>query len=76
MSSGRPHPEHDHSTGPLLSVDTRRESPQSAEAHRGRNKDRRGEPGAAAGDGSVSGPQEACCTVCPGWSGKLTLVQL
>lgn len=68
-SSGRPHPEHDHSPGPLLPADARWESPQSAEAHRGWDQDRRGEPGAAAGDGGVSGPPEAGCTVCPGWSG-------
>ena len=54
--SGRPHSEHDHGSGPLLPADSGRESPQSAEAHRGRDQDRGGEPGAAAGDGRVAGP--------------------
>lgn len=75
FSPGCPHPEHDHSSGPLLPADSRGKPPQSADAHRGRDKDRGGEPGAAAGDGGVPGPQEACCTVCPGWSGTFTLMQ-
>lgn len=70
VSPGRPHPEHDYSSGPLVPVDAGRKSPQSAETHRGRDQDRGGEPGAAAGDRSVTGSQEAGCTVRPGRSGK------
>ena len=69
LLSGCPHPEHDHSSGPLFPAGSRRESAQSAEAHRGWNQDWSGEPGAAAGDGRVSGSQEGCCTVRPGRSG-------
>lgn len=76
VSSGGPHPEHDHRPGPLLPADCGRKSAQPAETHRGRDQDRGGEPGAAAGDGSVSGSQEAGGSVRPGRSGEPTLPHL
>lgn len=69
---GGPHPEHDHSSGPLLPAVPRGEPPQPAETHRGRDQDRGGEPGAAAGDWCVPGPPETCRPVCAGRSGEQT----
>lgn len=70
VPSGGPHPEHDHRSGPLLPADRGRKSSQPPETHRGRDQDRGGEPGAAAGDGSVPGSQEAGGSVRPGRSGE------
>lgn len=69
---GGSHPEHGHGSGPLLPAVSRGEPPQSAETHRGRDQDRGGEPGAAAGDWRVPGPPETRRSVRAGRSGEQT----